>query len=263
MVLLEKSYNYLLVYQDRRIIGSVTLFDQPEYGSNHYLKLELDTLDRAAGAELFRKLRMIAHKPILVKVSSDEVNMVRFLNAAGLECRRRRYSVKAGMDDYIANTGSVVLHYASRGDEDYERCCRRLYAHHMACYESVEPWTAGYEAFCQRLPEKAIYTINRSEIGNAAFVRHNEIVGVCGLNKRSFRNFAQCLAISLLLRYDTVSFGYDSCDWASMVVKSLFRNLGITSMDTYVYDDRGSLRLDFSAAPEQGSVRETVGTDKD
>lgn len=263
MVLLEKAYNYLLVYQDRRIIGSVTLYDLPEYSANHYLKLDLDTLDRDSGPELLHRVRMIAHKPMLVKVSSDDLSMVRFLTASGFSCKRRRYRVKAGMDDYIANTGSVVLHEASRGQRDYARCCRKLYEHHLACYGSVEPWTAGFDAFSRMLPEKVVYSVNRGDIGSAAFVDRSEVVGICGLNKRSLRNFAQCLAISLLLRYETVCFEYDSCDWASMVLQSLFRNLGTTSMDTYVYDDRGSLQLDFSAAPEQGIAREIVGTDKD
>lgn len=245
MVLLEKSYNHLLVYQDRRLLGSVTLYDVPEYSANHYLKLELDNLDRDSGPELFRRVRMIAHKPMLVKVSSDDLSMVRFLTASGFVCRRRRYRVRAGMDDYIANTGSVVLHETSRGQRDYACCCRKLYEHHLACYKAVEPWTAGYEAFCQGLPEKAVYSADRGHIGSVAFLDGSEVVGLCGRNRRSVRNFAQCLVISLLLRYGTVCFEYDSCDWASMVLQSLFRNLAVTSLDTYVYDDQGSLRLEL------------------
>lgn len=241
----------------------MTLYDVPEYSANHYLKLELDNLDRDSGPELFRRVRMIAHKPMLVKVSSDDLSMVRLLTASGFTCKRRRYRVRAGMDDYIANTGSVVLHDTSRGQRDYERCCRKLYEYHLACYGEVEPWTAGYGRFCQMLPEKAVYSVNRGDIGSVAFVNRNEVAGICGLNKRSVRNFAQCLAISLLLRYETVCFEYDSCDWASMVLQSLFRNLAVTSLDTYVYDDRGSLQLNFTTMPEQGTKQGTVGVDKE
>lgn len=85
------------------------------------------------------------------------------------------------------------------------------------------------------LPEDVIYSVQDSEIVSAAFIEENEIAYVCSADEENFGAFARCLVCTMLEKYETVCFESDDCDWAAMLLRSLFKNHEETSFDTYVY----------------------------
>ena len=86
-----------------------------------------------------------------------------------------------------------------------------------------------------------IYSTRGGEIKSIAFVAENEIAYVCGADEKCFAAFASSLVCTMLEKYETIYFESDDCDWAAMLLRSLFKNQEETSYDTYVYDNEAAI----------------------
>ena len=241
MLTLQRTDDTYIVYQNECRIGSLRLYDNPHHMHNCYVKLKLDELDTEFSAELFKELRKIAGRPLQFMVDSDDAELIAFLLSGGFVCRRKCYEVEAGKVDYIGGQVDAPLEYCRVGEPDYEAACRMLFAHYAETHKAVNPWTADYETFCNALPEDEIYSKQGGEIVSVAFVEENEIAYVCGVDKNSFAEFARSLVCTMLEKYETICFESDDCDWAAMLLKSLFKNQEETSYDTYVYDNEAAI----------------------
>lgn len=241
MVIIEKSGGKYGIFHQGKPVGTITLYDNPYHRKNCYVTLDMEALDKSMSGEMFRRLRDIAGRPLQMMVSSDDAALTDFLLAGGFICKRKCYEVEAGMADYIGKTGNIPLYCSTTGETEYEQSCRLMYDHYVASHEKINPWTAGFEAFCRELPQKVIYTKIGTEITNLAFVEDSEIAYVYGKDSRFFKEFAQNLATSMLTRYETICFESDDCDWTAMQLRALFQNQKETSYDTYVYDNKGTI----------------------
>ena len=240
MLTLQRTDDTYIAYQNDCRIGSLRLYDNPHHMRNCYVKLELDELNTEISAELFQELRKIAGRPLQFMVDSDDAELIAFLLSGGFVCRRKCYEVEAGKVDYIGGQVDAPLEYCRVGEPDYEAACRMLFEHYKETHKAVNPWTADYETFCDALPEDVIYSKQGGEIVSVAFVEENEIAYVCGVDKNSFAEFARSLACAMLEKHETICFESDDCDWATMLLRSLFKNQEETSYDTYVYDNGGN-----------------------
>lgn len=243
MLTLQRMDDTYIVYQNERRIGSLRLYDNPNHMRNCYVKLELDELNTEISAELFQELRKIAGRPLQVMVDSDNAEFISFLICGGFGCRRKCYEVEAGKVDYIGGQVDAPLEYCRVGEPDYEAACRMLFEHYKETHKAVNPWTADYETFCSELPEEVVCYKQGGEIVSLAFVEENEVAYVCGADEECFAKFARSLVCAMLDKYETICFESDDCDWAAMLLKSLFKNQEETSYDTYIYDNEGAISL--------------------
>ena len=241
MLTLQRTDDTYIVYQDERRISSLCLYDNPHHMRNCYVKLELDELNTEISAELFQELRKIAGRPLQFMVDSDDAELIAFLLSGGFVCRRKCYEVEAGIEDYIGGQTDAPLEYCRVGEPDYEVACRMLFEHYKETHKAVNPWTDDFETFCGELPTDVICSKQDGEIVGLAFVEENEIAYVCGADEKDFAEFARSFVCDMLEKYKTICFESDDCDWAAMLLRSLFKNQEETSYDTYVYDNKGAV----------------------
>ena len=235
MIRLEQENEYYIVWQEDLRLGTVSLYDNTCHIGNRYVKLALDRYDTAISAELFRLLREIAGRPLQAMIESDNTEQVRFLISGGFVCKRKCYEVEASAKDYVGEASYTPLSKTKRGEGVYDRCCEILFSHYVETHRAVNPWTAGYEAFLEDLPETVAYQVMDGRIIALAFVEENEIAYVVGMNKSVFLDFASSLVTEMFEHYKTIFFESDDCDWPAMALKSLFVNQDETSFDTFVF----------------------------
>lgn len=237
MVAIQKQDGKYCIYHEGQHMGTIELYDNPHHMSNCYVKLDMKHLDTSISAELFGKLKEITVRPLQAMIDSDDVKTAEFLIAGGFICKRRCYEVDAVADDYIGGSGGMRLCCCSTGAPDYEQCCGVMYCYYVNTHKAINPWTADYATFCAELPGTAVYAKMDDCIASLAFVACNEIAYVCGTDEDRFSQFAQSLASSMLAEHENIFFESDNCDWAAMMLKSLFINQDETSFDTYILGD--------------------------
>ena len=152
MLTLRKENNLYQVQKNGQPLGWIELFRNPYHAANCYLKIELNCLEPAVGRQLWPKLRVLAGRPLQVMVDASDTALTHFLSASGFVCKRIRYEVDTSVDDYIGGTADVKLFHCKAGQADYEACCQMLYRWYLDTHQAVNPWTAGYEDFCAKLP---------------------------------------------------------------------------------------------------------------
>ena len=155
MLTLRKENNLYQVEENGQSLGCIEISRNPYHAANCYLKIELNRLEPALGRQLWPKLRVLAGHPLQVMVDASDTAMTHFLSASGFVCKRICYEVNASVDDYIGGTADVKLFRCEAGQADYEACCQMLYRWHLDTHQAVNPWTAGYEDFCAKLPSTA------------------------------------------------------------------------------------------------------------
>lgn len=106
----------------------------------------------------------------------------------------------------------------------------------MDTHQAVNPWTAGYEDFCAKLPPTAVYSKDGDAIESAAFVEGNEIAYVCSRALPHFSRFAQSLLPAMFQQYPRIVFECDDCAPAAMLLKNLFTNQSDTGFCTHIYE---------------------------
>lgn len=225
------------VYHKNELIGTLETYSNPHHLTNCYIKQNLKRLDSHISMELFSKLREAVGKPLQVMVDSTDISLIEFLAFGGFTCMRKCYEVEATAQDYIGGIGDVQLSACTVGELEYEECCRMVYQYYAETHQSVNPLTSDFAAFCAELPDKAVYVLHDNHIVSLAFVEGNEIAYVCGTDKANFARFARSLVTSMLTEHSSVFFEADDCDWAAIMLRSLFKNQGDSSFDTYILGD--------------------------
>lgn len=234
MISVEKQGEKCQIFSNGNRLGEIELYENPFHGVNCYAKVRLTCLQPAVSEELWHKIKEIAGRPLQVMVDSSDEAMIRFLSAGGFQCRRKCYEVDACAADYIGSKINLPLFPCSAGDPAYESCCRMMYCQYLKLHEPINPWTGDFAAFCDRLPQAAVYAKNESAIESAAFLDGNEIAYVCSLDKQHFFLFAQSLLSAMFNKYDRISFECDDCDWTAMTLKNFFVNQGDACFCTYL-----------------------------
>lgn len=219
MIIRKKSDNEYNVYYNDKSIGTVLFFYNPHHMKNCYIKLSLDFLDNKLSKELFSRLRKIAGCPLQIMSESDDTEVVAFLTSGGFICKRKCYEVEAEASDYMGELKKISLSTAVEGETEYTQVCKQMYEYYIASHEKINPYTAGFEAFCKELPKTVIYAKSGIEIISLAFVENNEIAYVCGKESKQFKEFAQSLVTFMFSKYKTICFESDDCDWAAMVLR--------------------------------------------
>ncbi len=239
MVTLEKHEDRLIIYRDQNPMGSVALYHNPYHMKNCYLKLGLSCYLNEISRELFWQIAQEVNRPLQVMISSEELEQIAFLNAGGFSCKRKCYEVEATLSDLATEfPGGSSCHLLScvRGSVEYTKCCKLMYDTYIQNHALINPWTAGFEVFCEKLPDRVLYSEHDGEIFGLAFVEENEIAFLCGRDPSLFRCFAYSLVVKMLGEYRTICFECDDCDWAAMIVRSMFANQNEESYDTYVLE---------------------------
>lgn len=234
MITIRKQDDKYGVYHGENQLGVVALYRNINHNTNCYVKLDIKDIDNNLSAELFGNLTEIAGCPLQAMVDSDNAALVEFFLAGGFVCRRKCYEVEACADDYIGGFSDMQLCRCSIGTPDYDHCCHLMYCYYTDIHKAINPLTAGYESFCAALPGAVIYAKCEGKIASLAFVECNEIAYVCGTDKEQFSRFSRALASSMLAEYKNIFFECDDCDWAAMMLKSLFINQYDASFDTYI-----------------------------
>ena len=239
MVTLEKHENSFVVYRDQCSIGTVALHDNPYHMRNCYLKLDLSSYPEVISRELFWQIAQEVNRPLQVMISSEELEQITFLNAGGFSCRRKCYGMEATLSDLATGFpggSSCLLLSCMRGSVEYTMCCKLMYDTYIQNHALINPWTAGFDIFCEKLPDHVLYTEQNGEISELAFVEGNEIAYVYGNRSDRFHSFTTSLVFQLFEQYETICFESDNCDWASMALRALFANQSEESYDTYVLE---------------------------
>lgn len=235
MISVDKCKNGFSVSQNKKEIGNIYLYENGLHNENIYLKLNFSVEDDEDCKELFTKIRNITEKPLQVMISSAETDVTKTLLRGGFLLKRKCYEIESGKADYLGKNVKSDLKYAFQSDKNYDICCHLIYEHYLDTHKNINPWTAGYEAFCAELPETVYFNQNENGIENLAFIEENEIAYVCG-NTDTFISFAEKLVSALFEKYETVCFESDDCDEIAMELKSLFNTNSEPSFDTYVYN---------------------------
>ena len=152
MITLHKKNNLYQVQTNGQSLGVIEISRNPYHAANCYLKIELNRLEPSLGRQLWPQLRELAGRPLQVMVDASDIAMTHFLSASGFVCKRTCYEVDASVDDYAGGTADVKLFHCEAGQADYEACCQMLYRWYLDTHQAVNPWTAGYEDFCAKLP---------------------------------------------------------------------------------------------------------------
>lgn len=233
--LLQQGKN-ITVYLDGGSFGFIQMYDNPYHKRNCYIKLNLERLDPTISAVLFNKLMKIVNRPLQVMINSGDTQTAAFLTAGGFQCKRKCYEVEVYEKDLIGAAAQSSLLCAHPGEPEYDSCCKIMYEYYMKSHEAINPWTAEFTDFCEKLPAEVIYEINNGKIVNLAFVEDNEIAYIYTADRDSFGPFAASLIGWLFSSgHETICFESDDCDWAAMQLRAMFANQDEESFDTYVY----------------------------
>lgn len=226
--------NNIDVYIDDTYWRNIVYSINPYHNGHYYLKLQLQHYDIGVAKELFDLISQKLDKPLQIIISSEENDVISFIQMAGFTCKRKCYEVEASVRDYIGLKTKGTLSFVSVGDYLYDRCCEIMLDRYIATHKGTNPWTGSKEEFFKILPKKVFYEMLDDRINNMAFVEDNEIAYVYGVEKTEFAIFIQKLIIEMFQQNDTIVFEADDCDEYAMELKMLFINQFKESFDTYI-----------------------------
>ena len=224
----------LNIYIDDTYIGNIIYSINSYHNGHYYLKLQLQHYDTGVAKELFDLIAKELDKPLQIMISSEEKDVISFIQWAGFTCKRKCYEVEATIHDYIGNKSKETLSCATVGDALYERCCEIMLDRYIATHKGINPWTGTKEEFFTLLPKTVFYEMDDETIRNLAFVEDNEIAYVYGEDKNKFVSFMQKLIIEMFEQNETIVFEADDFDEYAMELKTLFDNQSEESFDTYI-----------------------------
>ena len=234
MLTLKTDGGTVFVYKNDDLLGTVRLYGNLCHAACCYIEPELKRYDPEIGKELFEELRRMAGRPLQAMVGSENGEIIGFLEASGFVCRRKCYETEVCREDYRGRAEPMELSAVRRGEVLYDTCCRVMYARYLDTHRTINPWTAGYDAFCGFLPAEAVCEICDGQVVNLAFVEKNEIAYLWGTPSSRFSRFAANLVEQLFAKHGTICFESDDCDWAAMELRQLFIGQSESSFDTYI-----------------------------
>lgn len=237
MITLSRNNDQVNISVDGAPAGSVLLYNNPYHRQNQYIRLSLDRPDTAFSAELFEKLHQIAKRPLQAMVDSDDAETVTFLTAGGFVCKRKCYEVEAAKEDWLGARSNTIPLHTRKGTPEYDQCCQIIFRHYTDTHRGVNPWTAGFPAFLEALPDDVLYETADGSIVNLAFVDGSEIAYLYSSEPTLFPSFAAALTEYIFSVHETLCFESDDCDRAAMELRAMFAGQSESSYDTYVYGE--------------------------
>ena len=226
--------NYIDVYIDDTYMGNIVYSINPYHNGHFYLNFQLQQYDTGVAKELFDLVSKKLDKPLQIMISSEEKDVISFIQKAGFNCKRKCYEVDASVQDYIGIKTKETLSFTSVGDALYKCCCEIIFDRYISTHKGINPWTGTKEEFFTLLPKTVFYEMDNETIRNLAFIEDNEIAYVYGEDKNKFVSFMQKLIIEKFEQNETIVFEADDCDEYAMELKTLFDNQSEESFDTYI-----------------------------
>lgn len=224
----------LNVYIDDEYMGSIMYSMNPYHNKHYYLKLQLKYYDIGVAKEIFDLLSHKLDKPMQVMISSEDEEIISFIQTVGFSCRRKCYEIEVSVQDYIGKKTKGSLSFAVLGHPIYEKCCEIMLDRYISTHKEINPWTGTKEDFFMMLPKVVFYEMDNDRIKNLSFVEDNEIAYVCGADRVDFILFAQKLITEMFKQKEVIMFEADDCDEYAMELKNLFINQSEESFDTYI-----------------------------
>ena len=186
--------------------------------------MQLQYYDKGVAQEVFDLLSKKLDKPMQVMISTEDEEVISFIQAAGFNCVRKCYEIEACVQDYIGKTTKEILPFAMIGNDTYEKCCEIMLDRYILTHKAINSWTGTKEDFFKILPKVVFYEMDNDRIKNCAFVEGNEIAYVCGVDRVAFVLFAQNLITEMFKQNEAIVFEVDDCDEYAMELKMLFTN---------------------------------------
>ena len=230
VVSIIKKENGFDILKNDNYVGEIVLSENRFHCNNIYLKFDFSFSEEKDCRELFIKLFSILKRPMQVMIYSNNNKIKDMLTSGGFLLKRRCFETETKSDDYIGKIIKSDLSDSTAGEEIYCNFANIYYKYYLELHKKINPFSAEYDSFCSKLPEKVFYDEN----GNFAFVEENEIAYVFGENY-TFPSFAEKLVSYIFEKYDTLFFESDDNDDYAMNLKSLFIKNDKPSYDTYVY----------------------------
>ena len=232
MILLKQFEGYFDIFKNGAFIGKVSLSENDFHNQNIYLKFDFVLSDEGDCRELFSKIYAAVKRPLQAMLYSNDEETAKMLSLGGFELKRKCYETEAEKADYLGNIINSEPLFTQRGEEKYKKFAKLLYDNYIEQHKDINPFSAGYSSFCEKLPESVYY----DESENFAFIEENEIAYIYASDTASFKNFAESAVSLIFEKYETVCFESDDNDFTAMLLKSLFKENGEPSYDTYVYN---------------------------
>ncbi len=230
----REAENSLAVFCNEKSIGKIELYSNPFHKQNQYLHLHLSEYETAWAVPLFSDIQKTVKKPLQVMVSSTDAEQVKFLLAGGFVCKRKCYEMDVTAKELVLKSESTLINAAEKGVKEYDMCCKLLFDYYKQTHAGVNPLTADYIEFCERLPENVLYQSCLGQITHFAFVEENEIAYIGSTDVSSIQCFTESLVQMLFSDYERICFECDNGDAAAMRLKGLFNTETPESFDTYI-----------------------------
>lgn len=236
MFLSENGQGKFSVFSQQQLIGFIETYENTFHKGNCYVKFEFENYNTTLASEIVDLLQERIKRPLQVMLSSEEMEKIFFLEKAGFRCKRKSYELCVTENDLCnaEKKNNPTFVNIQKDPEMYGACARFMYEYYATVHEVVNPLTASYETFLQKLPEKVYFYSSEGEIYHVAFVEENEIAYVGSKEQCDFKLFITGVVKELFKKYEALSFECDDCDMAAMVLKNLFGVEVEESYNTYV-----------------------------
>jgi len=227
--------NSFSVSVDGTNIGRILCYKNPSHLLNIYLSMDLSVYLPEISHALFSLLQDQIGSPMQVMLSSEETDMIKFLEQGGFRCMRRCFEC-----EYSENNLAHPLHEtfplqsACSGSADYLACAELLFSQYRVKHEAINPLTDSFRAFQSKLPCFVIWHGNKNGIQHFAFVEENEIAYVGSREITKYPFFIESVVSHLFSKYRTIFFEADDNDREAMILKGLFRSTSSVSFNTYI-----------------------------
>ena len=227
------------VFLNGQSIGTIALSRNSFHAGNLYLQLDLNTYDVSLSTDIFKQLWKEQENETRFQMmcESSETELIRFIESAGFLCKRRCYECEVSENEWKQEPEffAEIQQYVA-GDVEYEKACELLYQQYAAKHEKINPLTAAYNDFIEKLPKKIYAEASENQIQNFAFVEENEIAYVGRVNKETYATFLASVVKHLFSEYDTIFFEADDTDPEAMQLKEMFEPEDEESYNTYIME---------------------------
>ncbi len=228
------------VFWESRNIGTVSLRHNKFHASTCHCYMNLSAFDVGFAREFGEDLSAIAQKPLQIMLDSDEIEKIRFLEAAGFRCKRKCYEAEVAAKDLVKKIPlAFPVRACHAGEPAYLACTQLLCRYYQDTHDEISPLTASFDEFSEKVPKTAYYMQETGTIKQAIFVDGNELAYCCSADINGFEDFAAAVAAEMFSRYSGIFFEADDCDPAAMKLLAMFQIDLKTSYNTYIREETG------------------------
>lgn len=228
------------VYWKSRDMGTISLRHNKFHASTCHFDMNLSTYDIGVAREFGEQLSAIAQKPLQIMLDSDEKDKIWFLEAAGFQCKRKCYEAEVTSKYLVKKISPCIpIRQCHGGEAAYLACTQLLYRYYQDTHSKVNPLTASFAEFSERVPKTAYYVQEAGAITQALFVEDRELAYCCSADLKGFEDFAAAVVGEMLTQYSSIFFEADDCDPAAMKLLKMFQIPLQNSYHTYIREEIG------------------------